>query len=758
MAGQSRPWLVRYLLITIVIFFIIVPIVTYYVFAHQLYRGSHSSFDRENVPFRSRTKTSIDDEHRAKSSLVDEQRLKQDQLEQEIKKALDANVIRKKPQNSEKNVLKGKTSTQGTGAAPSPAPTRPLKPWQLRQLEEDKQEFQTRELEKDWIRVLPTPKKTQIKQDREVMLRTEDIEDLQRTPGFPTNIVGQPRGYLSAIEVLRKHPLFEELRSGFAEAHQDGFDAVECSAGTVCETMLTLSKKPECAKLPIFLTMASVGDELYWQLIENFVYTAVKFNFVQCSLVICVNDDYCMRLCRDSLFPCYDYRRPSPTPEQQEKYHLSVKPSVMESIAELKLFHIPQALLQGVNTFMLDLDVGFLNDPRHMIRPFNEVPTIDIFVQLDYLFIMNRTKAGWKQWFTEPLPNIGLLLCRGNNKTYAVFEHAWKKYQKMIDSRVRELPGKDQNHVLDGIRVGRGTNGLRFAYFSNSTAPLMDKIVQKWRGIELGGQPAANLFTKENTIAIHTTCYEQSTKVMGLKATNAFWNPLYYDPLKPTITKQIFYQNEEQVRDEVRSLVWLAMSTKRALIAPNLVGPDDLIPTSPTHDNMAMWPGFRVTFLKRAGAGTILKQNALSVEILEPAFYWRVQRDYDDVPEPYVILFSESDRLSDIRNEILKAPNQSRIVLQHRVTAKRRTANGLTSLLADETPLDEKKRMILWAKDSVGKPQLSYKVENGRYGVIPSVKGVRQEPGVADVLQGMRTCKDVFQKLRGNRTCFQVCD
>jgi hypothetical protein len=45
---------------------------------------------------------------------------------------------------------------------------------------------------------------------------------------------------------------------------------------------------------------------------------------------------------------------------------------------------------------------------------------------------MNRTKAGWGQYFTEPLPNIGLFLCRGNNRTARVFELAWNKYLGML--------------------------------------------------------------------------------------------------------------------------------------------------------------------------------------------------------------------------------------------------------------------------------------------------------------------------------------
>jgi len=59
---------------------------------------------------------------------------------------------------------------------------------------------------------------------------------------------------------------------------------------------------------------------------------------------------------------------------------------------------------------------------------FYDTPKIDIFVQEDYIFIMNRRmwlKEGVKTWFTDMLPNIGLFLCRGNDKVVKVFELAW---------------------------------------------------------------------------------------------------------------------------------------------------------------------------------------------------------------------------------------------------------------------------------------------------------------------------------------------
>jgi len=684
---------------------------------------------------------------------------------------------------------------------PTVMPTsRPLKPWEVRQLAEDQKEFAFRELEKEWIEIMHTPKKTQLKQDRRVNIREREIQPLRRPAGKPTQELGKPRSFLHAQAVLKTHPLYEQPHEDLMETERNGEKAsgaeagsavagagagaaeshlaAGCTAGSICAAMVSISQQPACANLPVFLTMASVGDELYWQLIENFVYTLVKFDLVQCALVVCVSDDYCMRLCKDSIFPCFDYRRSVPTEIEQKKFHLSLEPSVMESIAELKLYHIPQALLQGVNTFMLDLDVGFLNDPRHMIKPFYEVPTIDIFVQQDYLFIMNRSRAGWKHWFTEPLPNIGMFLVRGNNKTHAVFAHAWKKYQGMTDPKVREQPGKDQNHVLDGMRVGRGTFGLRYAYFSNSTAALMDKIVQKWRGVELGGQPAAEMFSRESTLAMHTTCYEQSTKVMGLKATNAFWNPLYYDPLRPTLTKQILFINDDQVRDEVRSLVWLAIATNRAFVSPNLVGSDELVPTSPQHKGRAMWPGFRVTYLKRVkkasnenkkdfidfvgfGAEAFpideapkppahqIKMNALSIQILEPGFYWRVQRDYDDVPEAKVLLFDEGTSLTKIKTAIENEKASSRIVLHFRPVSDGKVRTNDTEVIT---------RVQTWAQDSIGQFEEEYSAELKRYARIPSVKSIRKDASVNDVLQGMRNCNDVFMRLRGNRTCFQICD
>jgi hypothetical protein len=48
------------------------------------------------------------------------------------------------------------------------------------------------------------------------------------------------------------------------------------------------------------------------------------------------------------------------------------------------------------------------------------------------LFVMNRThwfRYHEKVWSTDMLPNIGLFLVRGNQRTFTIFDMAWAKYQ-----------------------------------------------------------------------------------------------------------------------------------------------------------------------------------------------------------------------------------------------------------------------------------------------------------------------------------------
>lgn len=367
------------------------------------------------------------------------------------------------------------------------------------------------------------------------------------------------------------------------------------------------------------------------------------------------------------------------------------------------------------------------------------------------IFIMNRTKAGWKSWFTEPLPNIGLFLCRGNNKTVQVFDISWQKYLNMEDDLAKANPGKDQNHVLDAMRIGRGTFALKYAYFSNNTAPLLDKAVLK-QGLqlELGGEIMQNFLEEHHSIAMHATCYEKSTKVMGMKASSAFWNPRYYDPRQPTITKQILYFDDRQLLEEVRSLVWLAMSTHRAVIIPNILGPDEYH-TVTNYRGQAMWPGFRVIYLKRSKG-----RSELNVQILEPNFYWRVQRDYSQIPPPTIVYYRRDENLLQVKERLERVSHLPRVILQStHLLESVITAGNHPQLQVD------RERLSIWANDSIGLFHDKYTVLAKEYLPVPSLKSIRFHQGVKyvyEVFQGMRNCARIFNPPTGNRTCFQVCD
>ena len=56
-----------------------------------------------------------------------------------------------------------------------------------------------------------------------------------------------------------------------------------------------------CYNKPIFLTMATVGDDLYWQLIENFVYTMVFPHSLTHSLTSYRSDSSIISFIRSNL-------------------------------------------------------------------------------------------------------------------------------------------------------------------------------------------------------------------------------------------------------------------------------------------------------------------------------------------------------------------------------------------------------------------------------------------------------------------------
>eukprot|EP00981_Chlorochromonas_danica_P013934 scaffold7111_cov187-Ochromonas_danica.AAC.6 len=458
-------------------------------------------------------------------------------------------------------------------------------------------------------------------------------------------------------------------------------------------------------------------------------------------------------------------------------------PSPLEQIAVLKLYHIPQALEKEVNVMMLDLDVGFLRSPLNLLEVMN--PKVDIYLQKDIAYVMNRSRAGWRTWYTVPLPNIGIFYVRGNKKTVKVFNRAWKEYQMVGDARVKNNPGKDQNKFAHALSVEEYRSGVTWKYFPAGSAVLSDMIYKFYDPrFELGGMAAHNLLeltkygpredllTRRQTMgknardvgqlsgpvtAVHTTCYEQKTKVMGLKAVNAFWNPFYYDPTRRTITKPLIFLTEEELRDEVRSLFYLAIATNRSIILPNLLGSPQWEKVEDIFEDRALWPAFRTPFFDK---NFPLYKD---LHILEPAFYWRCARDYftdrpDLIPSPHVVLLSSETTASvrEIEDILLSEDYDSspRLVLGY-LTGGAPQPSSSTNSAADIS------RLASWAKESVGSYD-SYEEELKRYAPLPPLftshkKDVRRKSVAAIITKQSRLCKDLFVFDRGNRSCFNKC-
>ena len=89
----------------------------------------------------------------------------------------------------------------------------------------------------------------------------------------------------------------------------------------------------------------------------------------------------------------------------------------------------------------------------------------------------------------------------------------------------------------------RSTGGLQWDYFNSNQALLLDKIYKfEDKTFELGGKASEDIFGDRNTVAVHTTCYEQKSKVMGLKVrtVRAYVSTLVqHNTTEHIITKQL---------------------------------------------------------------------------------------------------------------------------------------------------------------------------------------------------------------------------
>jgi hypothetical protein len=187
--------------------------------------------------------------------------------------------------------------------------------------------------------------------------------------------------------------------------------------------------------------------------------------------------------------------------------------------------------------------------------------------------------------------------------------------------------------------------------------------------------------------------------------------------------------------------VYLAIVTNRALIIPNVLG-HDFITTVDPYEGKNFWPGFRILHIKPI--------HGFHVDIVEPAFYWRVQRDYSPhAPDPKVITFASGTKLKDMESQLM-TETHPRLVLN---VAPRGNYSAGVSLAQIERLLQA------WAIDSVGTYE-AYKSESRNYFPMPRLnKSPVQNSKLAyNIIQDTRLCSGIFERMKGNRSCFDKCD
>jgi Nucleotide-diphospho-sugar transferase len=264
--------------------------------------------------------------------------------------------------------------------------------------------------------------------------------------------------------------------------------------------------------------------------------------------------------------------------------------NVMHQIAEIKLLHISKALGRGVNIMILDLDVAFLQSPMTLVRGFFESPYEQARTQTDIGYVQEwrpqlKNSSIYGSWYTTPRANFGLYLVKAHPLSVKSFKCGWKNYLK-IDKAKQALVAIDQNCLVGCIKFQRYLNHYNFSVFSlgflldvdplprqPQKVLLLDKIEHRkeWNGMsfELGGSIAKRELG--DAVAIHGTCYEQYTKLLVLKAANAFYSAPYYDPERLTITKPLMYLTRQGLIGEIKALAFLAVHSGRTIVLPNIL-------------------------------------------------------------------------------------------------------------------------------------------------------------------------------------------
>jgi len=226
------------------------------------------------------------------------------------------------------------------------------------------------------------------------------------------------------------------------------------------------------------------------------------------------------------------------------------------------------------------------------------------------------------------------------------------------------------------------------------------------------------------------------------------------------------FSGATNLRAELQVLFYLAVLTNRSLIIPNLLGSEKLKAIKHYND-LALWPGFRVA--------KVTPNEVFDVEVLEPGYYFRVERDYlqshQRLPDPHVVSLtttktkeSEITLRKIIQKLLLPATiKQPRVVLDLTFGIQHESDDIHEVVSRDDlrARMWLRTRVQQWARDSVGDFH-SYAKEKEKYIPLPYFSEsdktfLETDPLQVAIRKNVRTCASVFMEQRGNRSCFDKC-
>jgi hypothetical protein len=229
----------------------------------------------------------------------------------------------------------------------------------------------------------------------------------------------------------------------------------------------------------------------------------------------------------------------------------------------------------------------------------------------------------------------------------------------------------------------------------------------------------------------------------------------------------------------------LGYVTNRSVIIPNILSAQkEMHNPLDFYQDHSLWPWFRIMYYKKS---LVLPQP---LSIIEPAYYWRIERDYftekgNLIPKPVMLTFSNSlnkrnyNRGKGQKLKQLTIGDIEKKLFSSSIQNTPRVALNILPFIYEDTQEISKitGKVYNWAMDPVGK-FATYEEELKEYELLPRVnfngnsnpfnedRSISNPnyclncvaPDIArQIVQETRLCDILFRFDNGNRSCFNKC-